>query len=736
MKKSQVNIPEILFISSYPPRECGIATYSQDLIKSINNKFGGSFEIKICALESGKLNYNYTAEVTSVLDTTDAQSFIETANKINCNERIKLVLIQHEFGFYKDNEVAFLNLLHEVKKPILTVFHTVLPRPDNVFKKKVQDICNACDALVVMTNNAKDLLVKDYLTPDNKITVIAHGTHLVPHLSKTFLKKNYGLVGKRVITTFGLLSAGKSIETTLKAMPSIIMDIPDVMFLVIGKTHPEVVKNDGESYRKMLQDTVVSLGIEQNVRFIDKYLDLPELLEYLQLTDVYIFATNDPNQAVSGTFAYAMSCGCPIISTPIPHALEELTDGSGIIFDFKDSAQLAVSVVKLLNDGELRKTLSNNGLQKILHTAWENSAIAHAKLISTLLNSNLTFLYPKVKMDHLEKMTTRFGLLQFSKINHPDPSSGYTLDDNARALVTMCMYYEITKNVRSLLSIQTYLDFIKFCQQPSGSFLNYIDIEEIFTGQNASVNLDDANGRAVWALGFLISKKSIMPEDIVSTAVTILQKAIKHLELIHSTRALGFIIKGLYFYNQEYSSYVNIRLIKQFADRLMQMYKHESTKDWAWFESYLTYANSILPEAMLYASIATNNDSYRDIAHTSFDFLLSEIFTEDGIQVISNKSRYNRGGTPGEFGEQPIDVACTIMTLNEFYEEFQEKEYLTKMLVAFNWFLGENRLHQIIYNPCTGGCFDGLEENNVNLNQGAESTLSYLMARLTVDKYK
>jgi glycosyltransferase involved in cell wall biosynthesis len=544
MRNHKENKPEILFVTSYPPRECGIATYSQDLISSLNNKFGDSFTINVCAMESGKTNYNYSDEVTTVLDTSDIESFTETAIKINNNQFIHLVLIQHEFGFFKKQEAAFLNFLHEIRKPVVIVFHTVLPIPDAIFKKKVQDIANACDAIVVMTKNAKNLLIGDYAIPEDKMTVIAHGTHLVPHLSKKFLKNKYGLAGRKVLTTFGLLSSGKSIETTLKALPAIIKVIPDVVFLIIGKTHPEVVKNEGESYRDMLQTTVAALGIEKNVRFINKYLALPELLEYLQLTDIYLFTTNDPNQAVSGTFVYAMSCGCPIISTPIPHAKEVLTTDTGIIINFQDSDHLAESVVLLLKNEPLRKSISTNTLQKIVFTAWENSAVAHAKLISKQIGveNALYYILPAINTEHLEKMTTYFGLIQFSKINQPDPNSGYTLDDNARAMVAMCMHYELTADKSDLLAIRTYLNVIKFCLQPSGSFLNYIDIDENFTEQNNTVNLDDANGRAIWALGFLISKKSILPEEIIDTAMALLNKSLPHLETIFSTRALAFII--------------------------------------------------------------------------------------------------------------------------------------------------------------------------------------------------
>jgi glycosyltransferase involved in cell wall biosynthesis len=661
-------IPEILVVTSYPPRECGIATYSDDLISALNNKFGTSFSLKVCAMESGKASYKYSPNVISVLDTSEPQGFADLAIDINRNTHIKVVLVQHEFGFFKKQGEAFLNFLHEVKKPVVVVFHTVLPQPDTIHKVNVQNIANSCDAIVVMTKHARKLLMTDYLIPKSKISVIAHGTHLVPHLSKDFLKEKYGLVGKKVLTTFGLLSSGKSIETTLKALPEIIKTTPEVMFLIIGKTHPEVVKTESEKYRDMLKATVEELGIQNHVYFINKYLALPEMLEYLQLTDIYLFTTNDPNQAVSGTFVYAMSCGCPIISTPIPHAKEVLTKDTGIIIDFQNSQQLAESVNILLNDEVLRKNISTNTLQKIVFTAWENSAVAHAKLLARHTDNKMeiTYIVPPIKLDHLKAMTTDFGIIQFSKINQPDFESGYTLDDNARALITMCMHYELTNDESDLVYIQTYLHFIKNCLQPAGNFLNYMDINEKFTDQNFSTNLDDANGRAVWALGYLVSKKSILPDEFTSTAIYLLEQTMPHLETIHSTRAIAFIIKGLYFYNKEIKSTDNIMLVERLANRMIEMYMHESTKNWEWYESYLTYANSILPEAMLCASLITGNILFRVAARESFEFLLSHIFNENGIEVITNKSRFNKGEVAGKFGEQPIDVAYTIMTLANF----------------------------------------------------------------------
>lgn len=473
-KISQV---EILVITSYPPRECGIATYSQDLIKSLKKKFSNSFVVKVCALESGEAGFIYTDEVKYVLKTSKAAAFEKLAIKINDDISIKIVLIQHEFGFYHENEQAFIQFLSLLKKPVVIVFHTVLPQPDDELKLKLLTIASFCKSIIVMTQSSALILKTDYGVSREQITVIAHGTHLVLHLRKEILKAKYGLIGRKVLSTFGLLSSGKGIETTIEALPAIVKESPEVMFLILGKTHPEVVKSEGEKYREMLQQKVEKYGLQNHVKFINKYLALPELLEYLQLTDTYLFTTNDPNQAVSGTFAYAMSCACPIISTPIPHALELLNADNGIIFDFRNSKQLADGVIRLFNNEPLRINIGTNTLEKIVPTAWENSAIAHAMLFEDIADEKISMHYslPDINLDHLKRMTTRTGIIQFSKINEPDISTGYTLDDNARAMVATCMYFRLKRKEESVLYIKKYLNFIKSCLQPDGKFLNYVD---------------------------------------------------------------------------------------------------------------------------------------------------------------------------------------------------------------------------------------------------------------------
>ncbi|TGD59154.1 glycosyltransferase [Flavobacterium humi] len=734
--KKEEKPAEVLFISSFPPRECGIATYSQDLIKALENKFQKSFSIKRAALENGK--HTYGAEIQYILETDNPKSYVKLAKKINEDPNIKIVLIQHEFGLFKSNEEDLMTLMSTVKKPIVVVFHTVLPQPGDSLKQMVQKIIFIAEAVIVMTHSASQLLIQDYKTPKEKISVIPHGTHLVEHTDKNILKEKYQVAGRKVLSTFGLLSSGKSIETSVEALQTIIKKHPDALFLIIGKTHPSVVKNEGEKYREALEAKVKELQLQDHVRFVNAYLPLQDLLEYLQLTDVYLFTAKDPNQAVSGTFSYAISCGCPIISTPIPHAKEVLKEDTGFIIDFGDSQQLAEKVIALLDDEQLRKEISSNGLHIMAPNAWENSAISHALLFEKI-NENiaLEFKIPEINLNHFKKLTTSFGMIQFSVINQPDIASGYTLDDNARALVAMCQHYELTRDESDLEYILLYFNFIKHCLQPEGYFMNYVDESKKFTGQNNQTNLADANGRAIWALGYLISLSDILPEKLVAKAQKMMSKTLSNVNKIHSPRAMAFIIKGIYYSNRQNSSVENTLILKHLADRLVQMYKHESSQQWQWFEGYMTYANSILSEALLCAWMAIDDEKYLQIAKASFDFLLSKIFRNSHIKVISNKGWLHNGDeitTEKIGGEQPIDVAYTILALSRFSDVFKEDNYLDKLEIAFSWFLGKNHLNKIVYNPCTGGCYDGVEENYINLNQGAESTVSYLIARLAIEK--
>jgi glycosyltransferase involved in cell wall biosynthesis len=730
----EIQRPEIVFMTSYPPRECGIATYSEDLKNAIKEKYGTTFSLKVCALETGEINYTYPDEVKYRLNTDLKENFSDLLLKINANKNIAMLFLEHEFGLFGGAYGNYLlKFLKHLKRPITTTFHTVLPNPNKKLRKIVRKIADYSDYLVVMTATSKALLIKDYGIAERKITVISHGTHLVaPVASKGPSAKNL-FSNRIVLSTFGLLNEGKSIETAIEALPEIIKSFPEVLYLIIGKTHPEILKREGENYRVSLYKKIQELHLENNVRFINKYVSLTELMEYLQRTTIYLFTSKDPNQAVSGTLAYAMACGCPIIATPIPHA-KEFLKGAGINYDFQNAEQLAEKTIELLYNPKLLREMRLNALHKISPTSWQNSAIAHISLVEKNGKYKLNYEIPEISLDHIKRMTTNKGFIQFSAIATPDINSGYTLDDNARALIAVTKHYQLTNTQEDIELIKIYLNFILFCQQENGTFMNYVSKEGDFTINNKNENLEDANGRAIWALGEFISYNEIIHYTMIEKAKLAIEKAMVNIPNFKSPRAISFSIKGLYYYNTEEPSARIIQLITTLADDLVSKYRGVSDSKWMWFEDYLTYANAVLPEAMLFAGLSTGSELYMNIAKKTFDFLLSQTFMDEQIKIISNQGWQHKGKGGHLYGEQPIDVAYTILALHTFYKAFNNEEYRSKMEIAFDWFLGKNHLQQIIYNPQTGGCYDGLEKDHVNLNQGAESTISYLLSRLTIEK--
>jgi glycosyltransferase involved in cell wall biosynthesis len=377
-------IPEMVFISTFPPKVCGIATYTQDLTKILNTKFNKSFKTTICPIESESEHFHYGEKVHYKLNPTSFNSYINLTHELNKNKNIEFVMLEHEFGLFNATKNGLSFFLLNLEKDLIVTFHTVLPKPDYYLKKQVQEIANYSKSLIVMTDISAQILFVDYGISLDKIAVIPHGTHLLPFTDKIKLKEKYSLKGKKVLSTFGLLGPGKNIETSLLALPEIIKKNPDVMFLILGETHPTIVKKEGEIYRETLEEIVEKLHLEANVRFVNSYLPLNILLEYLQLTDVYLFTSTDRNQAVSGTFSYAIACGCPIVSTPIPHALEVLNEQTGIIIDFESPKQLAKAVNKVLANDDMKEKLSRNALEKMAPTAWENSAILHLLLSKNL----------------------------------------------------------------------------------------------------------------------------------------------------------------------------------------------------------------------------------------------------------------------------------------------------------------------------------------------------------------
>ena len=730
---------KMLLVSSYPPRECGIATFSNDIVNAVKIVFGDTLPVEVCALQNSEQHFDYNNEVSFILPVDSLEHYRMVAEKINERNDIGLVCIQHEFGLFRGEYGDYiLSFILALNKPIVTVFHTVLPNPDEKRKKIVHAIADLSDRIIVLTKNSQTILTTNYSVEKTKTIVIPHGNHNVLWEQKNILKNTYGFSDKIVMATFGLISQNKGIETVLQALPEIVKKNPEVVFLVIGKTHPEIIRQDGEMYRNSLINIVQELHLENNVIFINEYLQLSQLLEYLTLSDIYLFSSKDPNQAVSGTFAYAMSCGCTVVSTPIPHAVEELVNGNGILLNsFENSEEFKNAIVYLIENKEERIAMGKNAFSLSHATNWENIAIQYRLLFDQLTNreEDLRFNFPPIKLDHIKKLTTDFGILQFSKFSQPDPKSGYTLDDNARALINMVLYNKAFPDKNTLKLANTYLNFIEGIQQNNGWFDNYKDFDHQLTKQNKEVNLEDANGRALWSLGTVISHRDTLPLEMICQAVKCWDKAIKRIDDIKSPRAIAYALKGLYLYHSIYKDEEIKTHIEKLADELLRHYNINSAENWCWYEDYMTYANNVLPEAMMYSYLVTKNPKYKKIAAITFDFLLSHYFMKGQLKVISNRGWFKKENERIFYGEQPIEVATTIIALDLFYEVTRNKKYKDQLKLAFIWFLGNNHLKQIMYNPENGASYDGLEDKHININQGAESTLCYFKARLIMEKY-
>lgn len=730
----------LLLMSSYPPRECGLATFSKDVVNSIKLVFGDSLPIEVCALQKEENQFEYDSDVQYTLTVSSAKEYRLLAEKINDRDDIGLLCIEHEFGLFGGEYGNYLlSFLLAINKPIATVFHTVLPGPNEKLKKVVRAIIDLSNKIVVLTKKSQEILMRDYGCKESKTMVIPHGTHMVLLDQKAGLKKEFHYSGKTILSTFGLISENKNIETVLHALPEIVAKHPEVIYLVVGKTHPEILKKEGEKYREMLVETTKKLHLENNVFFVNEFLELKQLLNYLIVSDIYLFSSKDPNQAVSGTFAYAMSCGCAIVSTPIPHAIEALHPDTGILLEGFDKPEaFRNAIMKLVENKQERMAMGRNGYALTHETTWENIALKYGFLFAEVTESMkaLSLNFPPIKLDHIKELTTDYGILQFSNFSQPDVSFGYTLDDNARALIVMVMCHNANTDPVALNLATLYLNFIAEIQREDGRFDNYKDFNRQLTPQNELVNLEDSNGRALWSLGFALSSQENLPMNLVQQAREIWDKAVVHIDEVSSPRAIAYTLKGLYYYHSVYQEEEIEKSIAQLADKLLNHYHINSDEDWCWYEDYMTYANNVLPEAMLFSFLATGDLKYKKIALVTFDFLLSHYFMKGELSVISNRGWFVKGNHKNTYGEQPIEVATTIVALDLFYEVTGNVKYREQLHVAFSWFLGNNHLNQIIYNPVNGAAYDGLEDKNVNINQGAESTLCFFKAQLIMEKYK
>ena len=726
----------VVFLTTYPPRECGIATFTSDLLKNFDKLFLPREEAKVIALNTEVLQtFNYSSKVILQISENEPNDYLEAARKLNAMPHVKLVSIQHEFGIFgSDYGKNILIFLKEVKKPVAVTFHTVLSDPSPELREIVIKIAKLVDLINVMTNISKDILIQTYGLTEDKIRIIPHGIHSLSYTDGKASRSLLRLNGKRVLSTFGLLNRGKGIEYAIAALPKIVAAHPDVVYLVIGATHPIVLKEVGEQYRKELIDQAYKLGVQDHVLFYNEYLETEELLKFLQATEIYLSLSQNPEQAVSGTLTYALGAGRPVISTPFAQAKELITDELGALVKFDDSDSIAEAVISLLGDKERLANMSKTAYFRTRGMTWPNVALSYMREFIELSpelakkEKNL----PAIKLQHLSKLTDDFGIYQFAILNEPDPNWGYTLDDNARALVAVSFYHRIYGGTMSERLAAVYLKFLELAAKDEGGFINYFNNDKkAHDTRNSDENLEDSEARALWALATVLTSK--LSEDLKTRAKALLQKQCNKFEQVKSPRALAFHIKALATWlslgeNKEASD-----LIVKYADFLLALFNDNVTEDWKWFEQSLTYSNAVLPEALLLAYKVTGNYLYFKAGKTALDFLIKQSFNGDVCEPVGQNGWFKHGEKKNIYDQQPEEVSSLVQAMRTMFDLNGDVLYQKKMSQAFSWFLGNNSLSQMVYSQMTGGCYDGLGEGQINLNQGAESTISYLLARLAVD---
>ncbi len=713
----------IVHIGTYLPFKEGISTFTANLL-SAQRKIHPHLKYLVAAIDL--MDYkssDYPKEVKWIIRKSVKEDYIAVAEKLNSNKNISCIYLQHEYGIYGGELGEYLlDFLKANKKPIFITLHTVLPEPSEKMFEVTQKIIGYANKVIVMTKLGKKTLQKVYGTPGNKITVIKHGMHPTIFITPAEYKAEMKIRDRFILGTFGFLGTGKGIEYVIRALPKVIEKFPNTEYWLMGKTHPLVLKEYGEQYRESLIKEVKDLGLTSHVKFYNKYLSFPQVLKFLKMVDIYIATSLDPDQAVSGTLSYALGTGRCIVSTAFIQAKEYKKQDFGELVGFRDSEAYSKAIIKLLGDNKRRERIQKGVYQKNRGMLWPNVGNLYMEL------NHKVERFPQIKIRHLVKMTDDFGFIQFAKKSEPDLEFGYTLDDNARALVFSVLYYERFRKKETLKLIEKYLNFIHFCQSENGEFFNYVSRDRIRLETNPWQSEEDANGRALWALGALRGTISI-PLDFKNRAASIWDKWQKAGKVFNHPRAIAFYIKGLAYGNEAEKIAVE-------AEKLVKYYDENSKGNWKWFLQELTYANGVLPEALFIAYKITGNGKYLAVASATLKFLINHTF-RDGLYIpIGQTGWFPRNSERSYFDEQPEDPYSMISLLLAAFKVTGNKKLRRMAKRAMLWFYGNNLLGQSLYDAKSGGCHDGLAAKGLNPNEGAESTISYLLSLQGILQYE
>jgi len=686
--------------------------------------------------------YEYPARVRFELTEKDINSYLRASDFLNINN-VDLVCLQFEYGIFGGKAGShILALLRGLRMPIVTTLHTILKTPDTDQRRVLEEVAAISDRLVVMSERGSEFLQKIYNVSPEKIDLIPHGIPDVPFVDPSFNKDLFGVEGKIVLLSFGLLSSSKGIETVISALPDIVSRYPDVVYIVVGTTHPHVIQNEGETYRLSLQWLAQQKGVESNVIFYNRFVSLEELVEFISAADIYITPYLNEAQITSGTLAYTLGAGKAIISTPYWYAQEILSEGRGVLVPFRDPAALAEQVINLLDNESERQAMRKRAYLFGRTMIWSEVAQRYMESFKRARAERRHYIppgfiakaldkypgeLPPLKLDHLNHLTDYTGILQHSLFTVPNYSHGYTTDDNARALLVKILLDKLGSHQR-LGFASRYLSFLGFAfNDQTKRFRNFMDYQHNWLEENGS---DDSQGRSLWALGTVLNHSNALA--LKGMAGWLFEQSLPSILLTTSPRAWAFALIGIDEYSQKFAGDRRASQVRvELAERLLKLYQDNRSEEWRWFEDTLSYCNAALPHALLTCGKSIPNGAMTDAGLESLKWLCDLKRSNQGHFVpIGSNGFYKKGGEKARFDQQPVEAQAMVSACLEAFRITGDKFWNKEAHRAFEWFLGRNDLNLSVYDPTTGGCRDGLHSDHLNENQGAESTLAFLQSLL------
>ncbi len=735
------NTKHIAFLGDYVPRRCGIATFTADICEAIATQFPEA-QCIVGSVNDRPEGYDYPSRVRFELAEQEIDSYRRAAEFLNINN-VEVVSVQHEFGIYGGPGGShLLRFLHDVRMPVVTTLHTVLREPNADQLAVMKQVDALSTRLIVMAERGRDLLTSVYGVEPEKIDLIPHGVIDMPFIDSNFFKDLFGVEGKTVLLTFGLLSPNKGIEYVIDALPAILERHPNTVYIILGATHPHLLAREGEAYREKLERLVTERGVGKHVIFHNRYVALEELKEFIGAADIYVTPYLNEAQITSGTLAYTYGAGKAIISTPYWHAQELLAEERGILVPFRDAGAIAEGVNHFLSNPTLMTAMRKRAWKAGREMIWpvvarrymESFERARASLSAPSVETvaerrieNANYPIPPLKLDHLLKMSDHTGIFQHAIYNVPNYHEGYCTDDNARAFiftVQLQEMQEVNPEVERLAS--SYLAFLWYAfDANTWRFRNFMNHHREWIERAGS---EDSHARALWAVGTALGRSQNAGHR--NLCALLFQRGLPPVGRFSSPRAWAFALIAIHEYLRTFAGDRVVSKIRdQLARQLLNLYRANATPDWRWFERVATYDNAKLSHALILSGHWTSQGEMLEIGLTSLRWLLKAQTAEGGhFAPIGCHGFWTQGGERARFDQQPLEAHSMLSACLEAYAVTRDEFWHRAARRCFEWFLGRNDLGQPLYDPTTGGCRDALLQDHLNQNQGAESSLAFYLS--------